>query len=267
MIEHTTTIHQTTLSSEAQAPIWTETVPASGERSYSLRSQPVSPPLSRTKPSTEPNDLGVAETRFSRDGGYLATRDERMLSTVWVWNMTTLTAHAVLIQHNNVRKMHWHPSRPGTLMLDCGEGVAYLFDATTGNAPVPITVRAPSTPVFSWLRRSSAEGKSAILCASKAGFTVLFPERRGSQIAEDGVFPAQEEEDVPFEEGASEDSLMDMLSGRKPLAIVTEPSYTNLDVGTEDEDASGRLEDTFREKRRAVTDASETDPFDDSDIF
>jgi hypothetical protein len=74
--------------------------------------------------------------------------------------------------------------------------------------------------------------------------------------------------DDSFEEGASDDSLFDVLSGRKPLPPKTEQSYTervDLEVETEEEDATERLDDTFREmKSRKPVPA---DPFDDSQIF
>lgn len=77
-------------------------------------------------------------------------------------------------------------------------------------------------------------------------------------------------EEAAFDEGASEDSLFDVLSGRKPMAPKTEQSYTervDFEVGaTEDEDtATVGLDDTFREKvaRRLPV----VDPLDDSEIF
>jgi len=268
-IEHTTTINQS-LPTEQQAPVWQEVLSATGERSYSIQHQPVAPPVSRSKQIIEPSELGVAEVCFSCDGSYLATRDERMLSTVWIWNMATLSAHAVIIQHNNVKNMHWHSSHPETLMLDCGENVAYLYDVTAATAPIAVAVKMQGTAAFSWLS-SLPEVKSAILCANKSSFRVLYPEGRDSAALEIAMSPpAAAERDESYEDGASEDSILDLLSGRKPLPPRTEQSYTELiemETGAADQDASARLDDTFREKRRATTKDSETDPLDDTDIF
>ena len=71
-----------------------------------------------------------------------------------------------------------------------------------------------------------------------------------------------------FEEGESEDSLLDVLSGRKPMPPRMEPSYTEMidvEVETEEEDMSTRMDDTFREKKSRK--ALPLDPFDDSEIF
>ena len=268
IIEHTTTVDQRSLPSEEQAIIWQESVLASGERSYTAAAQPISPPLSKTKSSTEPSELGVAEARFSTDGSYLATRDERMLNTVWIWNMATFAAHAVLIQHSNVRKLHWHPTQPDILMVDCGEGIAYVFNAATTSPPSPLSTSMPGTPVISWVY-TAANARSVLLASTKASFRLNYPEGQpaGAESVESEAL-SHASEDEPFDEGASEDSLFDVLSGKKPLPPKTEESYTervDSEVETEEEDSTLRVDDTFREQksRRPIP----VDPFDDSQIF
>ena len=268
ILEHATTIDQRSLAAEHQASVWQETASASGERSYIVSPQPVTPPLSKPKSNIEPNDLGVAEARFSCDGTYLATRDTRMLNSVWIWNILSLTAHAVIIQHHNVRKMHWHPTRPDTLMLDCGEGIAYLFEASSSHAPLTLPTSAPGSAIMSWLR-SEAESKPTILASTKASFRLLYPEGQPEgvhQVTDHGTVAVGEEDS--FEECASDDSLFDVLSGRKPLPPKTEQSYTervDLEVETEEEDVTERLDDTFREMKSRRPEP--VDPFDDSQIF
>lgn len=182
--------------------------------------------------------------------------------------MATLSAHAVIIQHSNVRKMHWHASRPETLMLDCAEGVPYLFNASLpSEPPTPLPAVFPGAPQLSWLPASS-DGKLAILAATKASFRVLYPE--GRDLSEPAAELGGSAEQIGFEEGTSQDSLLDVLSGRKPLPPRTEQSYTemvDLEVEAVDEmeDQSASLDDTFREKRKPSV--KEVDPLDDSDIF
>ena len=266
MIEHNTTIDQSSMASHQQAPIWREAVSASNERRYTLAAQPVSPPLSRTKPSTEPSELGVAEASFSADGSYLATRDERMLSTVWIWGMATLAAHAVVMQHNNVQSVRWHPTRPNILMLDCGEGIGYLYDVSSSSPPVPVNVLLPGTPTLSWVH-TAADSKPAVLAATKSSFRMLCPEGRDSTL--DDMNAATGEGAEMYEEGESEDSLLDVLSGRRPAPQrKPDQSYTEVSEGeaeAADEAETMRLEDTFRDKK--VLGTAEIDPLDDSQIF
>jgi hypothetical protein len=121
---------------------------------------------------------------------------------------------------------------------------------------------------MSWLH-SQADSKPIIKAATKASFRLVYPEGRLESLEHapnQGL--AGTGADDSFDEGASEDSLFDVLSGRKPLPPKTEQSYTervDLEVETEEEDTTGRLDDTFREmkSRRPVP----VDPFDDSQIF
>lgn len=252
VIEHTTTIDQRHLSTDAQAPLWQEAVSASGERSYATLSQPFSPPLTRSKSGTEPNELGIAEARFSCDSKYLATRDERMLSTIWLWNMSTLAAHTVLIQHSNVRKLQWHQSRPEILLIDCGDGIAHVFDASSPEPPATFRTEISGAPNLSWICPTGSN-HATLLATTKTSHCIVYLDGRFE--AEDNMLGAtlrSPTTEQPFDEGASEDSLFDILSGRKPMARSRGESYTrqvDLEVETEEEDSTTRMDDTFRGRR------------------
>ncbi|WPH03297.1 Hypothetical protein R9X50_00617400 [Acrodontium crateriforme] len=276
VIEHTTTIDQSSLPADQQAIIWQETVSASHDRSYISSPQPASPPLSKARASVEPSELGVAEATFNNNGSFLATRDERMLSTIWIWSMATWSAHTIITQHTNVRKMHWHPHHPDIIMFDCGEGLAYLFDASNIiTPPIPIKTTVPGSPSLAWLP-STPGRKSAILAATRSAFKILYPDgpdqsSLGTSISKPK--PARSRPESPvFDEGASDDSLLALLSGRKPMPEKTQPSYTErMDLETEladaKDDESERLDDTFQGKRKLHSEADEIDPLDDSQIF
>jgi WD40 repeat protein len=267
VIEHTTHIDQhTSNSTESQAPIWQEAVSASGERSYKAIAQPFSPPLTRTKASPEPGELGVAEACFSEDGSWLATRDERMQNTVWIWNTTTLAAHAVLVQHSNVRKLAWHSTRPDQLLMDCGEGIAYLFTPSESSPPEPIMTSTSAHAVLSWLN-TAADSRIAFSAVTKSMYRLIYPE--GQPDPPDTQHQDHDAQNGAYEEGASEDSIFDLLSGRTPLPPKTEQSYTervDLEMETEEEDMTTRMDDTFRGKGLAPAQV-DVDPLDDSDIF
>lgn len=267
-IEHSTTITQPA-KEEDNISAWQENVSSSNARTYASAPLPVSPPLSRAKPSTEPSELGIAEACFSADGQHLATRDERMLSTVWIWDVNSLRARAVLLQHSNVRRMHWHPTRAHLLMLDCGESIAYLVDASSDQPPTALPVTLPATATFSFvpcpfvMADDESASKPTILAHTKTTFCLIYPEGKGELSTDTGA------DHVAFEEGASEDSLLDVLTGRKPAPPRTEPSYTEMvDIAAETEEDTVGLDDTFREKRRTEEPHDDgADPFDDSEIF
>ncbi|KAF2168194.1 hypothetical protein M409DRAFT_21638 [Zasmidium cellare ATCC 36951] len=268
MIEHSTTIYQHDVEKEYRAPVWQEAVSASNERSYTPQQQPFSPPLSKAKAGSEPQDLGVAEICFSCDDSYLATRDCRMLNTVWIWNMATLGAHAVLIQHSNVRRLKWHPTRPDTLMVDCAEGFAHIWNVSSREPPLPIPTGGLAKAKLTWLE-GPTEAKPIIMVTEPSRFHLLYPEGQDELSDPISRRPSADESEQ-YDEGNSEDSLFQVLSGRKPLPPKTQPSYTQMvDLEMEGEDdLDGGLDDTFREKRKAVQQVPmEVDPLDDSEIF
>ncbi|KAF2480873.1 hypothetical protein BDY17DRAFT_302559 [Neohortaea acidophila] len=275
IIEHSTTIDQRSSPPDQQSPIWQESVTASGQRSYIPVSHPVSPPLSKPKSTADPADFGIAEARFNCTGSHLATRDERMLNTVWIWDMSSLVAHAVLIQHSNVRRLRWHPTRPDMLLLDCGERIPYIFSIASAQPPTPFEANMPFNLTFTWAE-TPATSNLAFLAISKTTLRIMYPEGQPSPNDEEGTTaPQANPPNTVFDEGNSDDSLFDVLSGRKPLPPKTEPSYTeriDWEVETEEENSLVRVDDTFREKRRkSVQKAPATsmilDPLDDSEIF
>ncbi|EME47246.1 hypothetical protein DOTSEDRAFT_69256 [Dothistroma septosporum NZE10] len=269
ILEHNTTIDQSSLPQPEQAPVWQEVVPASNTHSYTLQPHPVSPPLSTNKTTSEPSELGVAELCFSSDGTYLATRDCRMLNTVWLWNMSTLAAHAVLIQHANVRSLTWHPSRPDTLMIDCAEGLAHVYRVSSSTPPLALLTGARSKARLSWIH-TAAEAKSMIMATELNNFHIVYSEGQDETLSGTPKARAMAiTRDAPFEEGGSDDSLFEVLSGRKPLPPKTAPSFTEMvDLDAEAEDTlAGSLEDTFREKKKGAEAQTEVDPLDDSEIF
>ncbi|KAK4632318.1 hypothetical protein CLAFUW4_02753 [Fulvia fulva] len=265
ILEHNTTIDQSSLPQSDQAPVWLEILSASNTHSYSLQSHPVLPPLSTAKPTSEPSDLGVAELSFSSDSNHLVTRDCRMLNTIWLWNMATLSAHAVVIQHANVRSLSWHPTRPDILLIDCAEGFAHVYDVSSVSPPLALPTGARPKAKLSWVN-TTAEAKSMVMATEMHNFQLIYPEGQDEMVAGTPRATAITR-DVPFEEGGSEDSLFEVLSGRKPLPPKTAPSFTEMvDLEAEAEEdtiSGGPLEDTFREKKKKV----DVDPLDDSDIF
>jgi hypothetical protein len=260
VIEHSTTIDQPNIAPVDQAIIWQESVSATNVRSFAQSPQPTSPPQTRAKSSTEPSEAGVAEARFNADGRYLATRDENMLSTVWIWDTSTLRAHAVLIHHNNVRRMQWHPTQHDLLLLDCNDNIAFLYHAASDQPPVPIEATLSVTPLFSFAPSKSETAKPVVLAATRTAFTLIYPE--GKEEVSEAMRSASSDN------GEVEDSLFEVLTGRTPAPAKTQLSYTEqVDMSVDMDVGSGRLDDTFKEKHKEESSRLSPDPLDDSQIF
>jgi hypothetical protein len=257
LVQHSPTIDQHSLSASARATIYTEVITPSNNRSYTQTTQPLSLPQTPS-PSPVP---GIAELRFSASSRYLASRDSSTSSAVWIWDTHSLAAHAVLIQHNAVRRLHWHPTRQDLLLIDCADNIAYLYDPSSSEPPKPIEAALSVTPLFSFAPSESEEARVVVLAAGRTSFTLIYPEGREETTAAGG------EGDV----SGAEDSLFDVLTGRTPAPAKTEKSYTEqVDEDAELEGMTDGLEDTFREKKGLgeVEEVEEVvDWLDDSQIF
>ncbi|KAK5131463.1 hypothetical protein LTR08_000927 [Meristemomyces frigidus] len=277
--DHTSTILQSEAEdSKVEASIWRETASASNERAYESKHQPATLVKTRSKPSADPQELGLAETIFNCTGRYLATRDERFQSTIWIWDIgqrisgqNHVGLHAVLMQYRNVRKVQWHPTRPHMLLFDCGEDTVYHYNVDTRDEPPSIVNMASAlkgSANYSWIPFPNDE--LVILAATKRKHCMLYLFRAFDDTS-DEVPCAQPSHASMLAEEANgesdlEDSLHDILRGRTPLPAPSHDSYTEM-VGLEN-DAGAEMEDTFREKKRkSDVQSVEWDPLDDSDIF
>jgi WD40 repeat protein len=269
VLHHPTSVDQKALPSDQQVPIWQESVSAANVRTFSLMPHPVMPPLSKARLSTEPDELGISDLCFSCDGSYIASRDNRMLNTVWLWKVGTYALHAVLILHNNARKLLWHPTRTQTLMIDCGESIVHIFELSSESGPHVVPTESKPKAALTWLR-TQPDSKAIIIATEKQKFTLVYPESRDDHAAT--LSPNDELnnlEDSFYEDDGVEDSLLEILSGRKPMHPKTKPSYTEMvDDLVAEAATSEELDDTFREKKQQKANAeAEFDPLDDSQIF
>ncbi|KAJ3412423.1 WD repeat-containing protein wrap73 [Chytridiales sp. JEL 0842] len=70
---------------------------------------------------------GVGLCQFSCNGRYLATRNDNMPNTLWIWDILHVSQVA-LIQHlQPIKSIHWNPIDPEVLAINCGNGHLYLW--------------------------------------------------------------------------------------------------------------------------------------------
>lgn len=186
-------------------------------------------------------------------------------SAICISNEDAYDLHAVLMQHRNVRKMQWHPTRPNSLMFDCGEDLVYHFDVGRPTEPPQIINVAPAikgSATYSWVQVTNDE--LVIRAATKRKYCLIFPDR-APDAADEEIVDAQPVH-MSISGSDLDDSIQDILTGRKPMPVKAQDSYTEF-VDLEG-DSTIRLDDTFREKKRkAETDEVAFDPLDDSQIF
>ncbi|KAH0552996.1 hypothetical protein GP486_006807 [Trichoglossum hirsutum] len=126
-LDHTSTIKL------PRVPVWQEQVSASGQRSYITAAQPMCPPTVSSLPTDANPRVGISTIAFNNpDGTLIATRNDSMPTTVWIWSLKLLSPFAVIVQHSPVRSISWHPTVPNLLMIQCNndQGVVYLWSST-----------------------------------------------------------------------------------------------------------------------------------------
>ncbi|KAF3309700.1 hypothetical protein TWF173_010680 [Orbilia oligospora] len=100
--------------------VWSEELSVLGERHYTLITPPVSLPTVDSLASDPVPKIGVSVISFCADGTLVATKDERMPNSIWVWSLESLAPLAILVQLSQVKAIQWHPSRGDLLAVVCG---------------------------------------------------------------------------------------------------------------------------------------------------
>ncbi|KAK5153030.1 hypothetical protein LTR04_006286 [Oleoguttula sp. CCFEE 6159] len=230
---------------------------------YQLAPQPISPPTaSIAAPSSvaAPSPslaVGISLVAFNKSGTLVVTRNDTMPTTVWFWDLSTLSPHSIMIQHSPVKSLLWHPTRVDLLLIQCvgDETILYLYNAASQvEATPPTLLNVPLTHSSSdgkleakWLS-TSAESKPVLLVGNVRNWLLIYPDGKEPVLSFDRSHNGDgaDQQDIGDE---SEDSLFNILTGRTPLPVI---DRNDRNVGSQEEfdDSSERLEDTFREKKR-----------------
>lgn len=115
---------------------------------YEICSLPVHIPTAEPDPDRANPLIGVSALAFSADSRYLATKNDNMANTVWVWDMQKLRLEAVLTQTSGVRCFQWNPMC-ARLALCTGNANLYMW--SPGGC---VAVQVPSEGQFNVLSLS-----------------------------------------------------------------------------------------------------------------
>ncbi|XP_053307920.1 WD repeat-containing protein WRAP73 [Spea bombifrons] len=129
---------------------------------YEIADVPVT--LRVIKPDTDRAnpELGVGMLAFSPDNRYLASRNDNMPCSVWIWDVQKMRLFAVLEQTLPVRSFLWDPIQP-RLAVCTGNSKVYLW-SPAGSVSVPV----PTEGTFNVLSMSwHPMGEDTLLLMSK----------------------------------------------------------------------------------------------------
>ncbi|XP_066547165.1 WD repeat-containing protein WRAP73 [Amia ocellicauda] len=129
---------------------------------YEICQLPVQVPVVKPDPDRANPKIGVSCMAFSSDSRYLATKNDNMPNSVWLWDIQKLRLFVVLEQVAPVRSFQWDPRRP-RLALCTGNSKVYLWSPAGC-----VSVQVPGEGSFQVLALSwHASGNSLILMSKE----------------------------------------------------------------------------------------------------
>jgi WD40 repeat protein len=121
--------HGTTIK-VAGVTVYQEILEPSGERRYGVAPQPICPPTAISVPTDTVPKTGISILAFSPDQGkLLAAKCEVTPTTLWIWDLKTISPATILVQHSPIKTVSWHPIVHDLLLFTCAqdENVIYLW--------------------------------------------------------------------------------------------------------------------------------------------
>ena len=228
---------------------------ASKVRSYVAAPQPASPPTAQSFAKSNNPTHGISVIAFNSDESLLATRNDFIPTTVWIWSMNTGTVMEVLIHHSPVKQIIWHPSQADLLLIHCAipEPALHLWK-TTWHAPRIISLPFPrrSRLEASWQERPGDDTFNLMITSAHSFGTVSISsdgevlQGAGSPeaAAADSIEPGAED---MFDEGNS----LDLSPIKISHSTVEVSGYENGDErsGSGFGFTEDMLDDTFHYRR------------------
>lgn len=208
------------------------------------------PAIPATSISAEGSDIEI-----NANGTLFATwNTERSAQSLTIWDVRIQVPCALLMLQSRIRSVSWHPTRWDNVLVVCQDGSLRIWSLSSAEAPLFLACPVPSTTEVTRVKADWAVGdqptqaaqqaqspNDAILVTDrKTGWSLVWP--HGRPPTKTPVLPSlPEDTQVSGQQDVTEqdDSLCDILSGKKPL-----PSL--LDRARDpDETTNVVVEDTF----------------------
>ncbi|XP_046850970.1 WD repeat-containing protein WRAP73-like [Xenia sp. Carnegie-2017] len=143
---------------------------------YEVKETPVQIPLLKPDPEKPNPKVGVGHVSFSSKCQFMATRNDNMPYTLWIWNVITLKLYAVLIQTSPIKTIQWDPQNE-RVALCTGNNKLYFWSVA---GCVTVDVPTESEALFQVNSLSWHPDGDNMLLLSKDRMVVCFlspPER------------------------------------------------------------------------------------------
>ncbi|KAI9325583.1 WD40-repeat-containing domain protein [Obelidium mucronatum] len=81
---------------------------------------------------------GVGICEFSCDGRYIASRNDNMPNTLWIWDLVNLSQVALIQQLSAIKQIAWNPMDPELLAISCSNSFVYLWSKERGCSAIEV---------------------------------------------------------------------------------------------------------------------------------
>ncbi|KAI8077860.1 WD40-repeat-containing domain protein [Halteromyces radiatus] len=92
-----------------------------------LARRPIQLPVLRPEFNRHDPNIGISFCQFCVDGSLLATKDDTMPNTLWIWDIRQLQVCLIISQKNPLRQVVWNPKYPHVLAMACGDENVYIL--------------------------------------------------------------------------------------------------------------------------------------------
>lgn len=149
----------------------------SSSSKYETKKVPYAVPIRKPNPKEPDPKIGISQMSFSSNSAHLASKNDNMPNTLWIWDVKKTRLSTVLTQLNEVKNFAWDPFQP-RLALCTGSNKIYIWSAEIEGCS---SVDLPSEISFSVRSlKWNANGTSIILC-SNTHFCVCFMEELSTE--------------------------------------------------------------------------------------
>ncbi|XP_038677952.1 WD repeat-containing protein WRAP73 isoform X1 [Scyliorhinus canicula] len=143
------------------------------ESKYEICQPPVDVPVVKPDPDRANPKLGVGMLAFSPDNQFLATRNDNMPNTLWIWDAQKLKQYVVLEQLSAVKSFQWDPCR-ARLAICTGSNKVYLWSPAGC-----LSVQVPAEGNFQILSLHWHPNGDSLMLLSKDKMCVCYLETAG----------------------------------------------------------------------------------------
>lgn len=118
-------------------------------------------PIPLNKIKSAQNKSGIKIIEYSFDSNYMAIVDDGFPNIVWIWQLSTLTLHTVIIQLKSINYLKWSPNNHH--MIIGTENPKFYFFSLTDMYIIDLLNDKVKSFSINWVKWNP-DGKSFILC-------------------------------------------------------------------------------------------------------